>query len=260
MPVSREGLVRETSFDSLRVCIYQSRDGMAKAAASYFASLVRELLKQHPMPAVMFATGMSQMEFLRYLTADKTLEWSRIRALHMDEYAGLPATHPASFRKYLQDNLVNRAPGIEFCGIEGDAADTKVEIRRYSELFESRKPELCAMGIGENGHIAFNDPPADFNDPKLFKIVSLDSKCRAQQVHEGWFPNNAAVPRSAITATVTALMSIPRLVVTVPGERKTEAVARTLLGKIEESCPASILRRHSNAHLFLDSDSAAGLE
>ena len=260
MIVSREGLIRETEYDSLRVYIYESRDRMARSAAACFAAFLRELFQAHAMLSVMFATGMSQVEFLAYLTSDKDLDWSRVRALHMDEYVGLPPSHRASFRNYLHKNLVAAAPTIEFCGIQGDAADTEAEIRRYTELFERARLELCAMGIGENGHIAFNDPPvADFKDPKRFKIVELDAKCRAQQVHEGWFPDDAAVPRRAITATVTALMSIPRLVVTVPGERKTEAVANALLGPIAETCPASVLRRHSNAHLFLDADSAAGL-
>jgi glucosamine-6-phosphate deaminase len=252
-----EGLVRTAFYDALRVSIYESREHMARAASKYFAHLLREPLSGGREVSVMFATGASQREFLSHLTAEPDLAWSRVRALHMDEYVGISPSHPASFRNYLREHLVSRVPLAAFYGIEGDAADPLEESRRYAQLFDDNKPEICAMGIGENGHIAFNDPPvADFADRERFKIVELDAACRAQQVYEGWFPDLDAVPRQAITATVPTLMSIPRLVIVVPGPRKTAPVTAALLGPVAESCPASILRRHANAHLFLDREAA----
>ena len=175
----------------------------------------------------------------------------------MDEYVGVGADHPAAFRHYQQEHVLSRVKPAQFHGIAGEAADALAECRRYSALLSAMPIDVVCLGIGENGHIAFNDPPvADFNDPHLAKVVELDQPCRQQQVNDGCFPSFNAVPKTAITLTVPALMSGRALFCAVPGPRKAQAVRDTLRGPVATTCPASILRQHDNATLYLDEASA----
>lgn len=186
------------------------------------------------------------------------LDWSRITLFHMDEYLGMSAGHPASFRRYLQDRVLARVRPAMFHGLAGDARDPEAECRRYAALLAEAPIDGVCLGIGENGHLAFNDPPvADFEDARRVKIVELDEACRRQQVHDGAFSSLECAPRTALTLTIPALMTASAIFGVVPGPRKAQAVANALRGPISTACPASILRRHAKAQLFLDSDSAS---
>jgi len=232
---------------------------LGAAAAAHAAARIRALAARHGRFAVVFATGASQLATLRALTA-MDLPWRQIVGFHLDEYIGLSAGHPASFRWYLREELAAKAPFAAFHFIAADAADAAAACGEYARLLAAEPPRLGLIGIGENGHLAFNDPgEADFDDPEAVKIVTLDSACRNQQVAEGWFPRLEDVPARAITLTIPAIMQIPELVVSVPGERKAAIVERVLRGPICPECPATILRRHARAALFLDRASAARL-
>ncbi len=229
---------------------YTDRKALGAAAAAHAARSICALAEKLPLVPVVFATGASQLETLRALTAMPGIPWDRVIGFHMDEYVGISDQHPASFRRYMRDELHSKVPMREFHGVEADAD-------AYAELLRAHSPQLCLAGIGENGHLAFNDPPvADFNDPVDAKVVMLDRECREQQVAEGWFPDLDSVPPRAITLTIPALFRIPELILSIPGERKAAIVARTLKEEISTRCPATVLRRHPNAHLYLDEQSA----
>lgn len=231
---------------------------LGAAAAAYAAARLRELARRQAQVAVVFATGASQLATLRALTAMPDLPWGQIVGFHLDEYAGLSGDHPASFRRYLRTELTSKAPLAAFHFIAGDAADPDRVCREYARLLAEQPPQLGLIGIGENGHLAFNDPgEADFDDPQAVKVVALDDACRRQQVAEGWFPRIEDVPQRAITLTIPTIMRVPELVVSVPGERKAEIMARVMGEAISAACPATILRRHPRARLFLDAASAA---
>lgn len=253
--------LRSLRVDRLQVHIFQTRDAMGEAAADRAAEDLRKLLAAKQRVVAVFAAAPSQNEFLRALAEQPGIDWKRLIALHMDEYIGLPEGHPQSFGTYLREHIFDLVrPGrVEF--IRGWADDPEAEAARYEEILKENPPDIVFMGIGENGHIAFNDPPvADFDDPKLVKVVELEERCRLQQVHDGCFPSLGEVPTHAITLTVPALMSAGVIHCIVPGPTKSEAVRRTLRGSISEECPATVLRRHPNATLYLDSDAAALLE
>lgn len=247
--------------EQLAVEIHPDRARMGAAAAEAAAARIRELIEREGQAKVIFACAASQVECLTALRSNSSIDWSRVTAFHMDEYVGMTKEHPASFRRFLQEHLVKYVPLAAFHEIGGDAPDIEAECRRYAELLEANQPGLVIMGIGENGHIAFNDPPVcDFQDPVLIKKVELDEVCRQQQVNDGAFPTLDDVPRYALTLTVPALTRVPRAIVVVPGPTKSAAVRAALNGPIETACPASILRRHPNATLYLDRDSAALLD
>jgi glucosamine-6-phosphate deaminase len=208
----------------------------------------------------MFATGNSQLAFLDALVREPGVEWGSVVGFHMDEYVGIPADHPASFRRYLRERLVERVPIGAFHFIDGDAPDPGAECHVYAELLRAHPLDLCCLGIGENGHLAFNDPPvADFDDPLDVKIVDLDDACRRQQVGEGHFPDVDAVPLRAVTVTIPALLHAGTVLAIVPEARKRTAVRRALEEPVSTACPASILRSQPHAVLHLDADSASGL-
>jgi len=192
------------------------------------------------------------------LTSAPAVDWSRVTLFHMDEYVGIDAQNPASFRRYQAEHVLSRIQPAAFHGIQGEAPDAEAECARYSGLLSEAPIDVVCLGIGENGHLAFNDPPvADFDDQFLVKIVELDEICRQQQVHDGSFPRIDAVPRRAITLTLPALSKGRALFCAVPGPRKARAVCDTLREPVATACPASILRKHENATLYLDTDSAA---
>jgi len=245
---------------NLSVRIYESRRAMGEAAAALAAERLRALAAEHETVPVIFATGASQLETLRALTTIPDLPWKRVIGFHLDEYIGIPDNHPASFRRYLRENLSQRVPISRFYWIGGSSNDLRSISEEYAMLLRSHPPLLCLLGIGENGHLAFNDPAeANFDDPFDVRPVRLDLECRGQQVAEGWFSKLEEVPEQAITLTIPAIMRVPELVVSVPGERKAAIVRRTLHDPISTACPSTILRRHPHATLFLDAESAAAL-
>ena len=246
--------------DKLQVEIYPSREAMGRASAHDVAARMRKRLEGGQTVRMVFAAAPSQNEFLAELRVAKGIDWARVEAFHMDEYIGLPVDAPQSFGRFLRLALFDHVrPGrIEY--IDATAADPKAECSRYTALLGERQVDIVCAGIGENGHLAFNDPPVvDFDDPLSVKTVTLDEVCRAQQVHDGAFPTVADVPKTAMTLTVPALMSARWLYCMVPGPTKSEAVRRTLRERISTACPAGILRRHDGAVLYLDEASAAGL-
>jgi glucosamine-6-phosphate deaminase len=242
----------------LKLEVHESRKAAGKAAAKAIAENLRQLERDAEDIAVIFATGMSQLETLRALTSVPDLPWKRIRGFHLDEYIGIDANHPASFRRYLRENLTERVGMREFFEIDGNALDANAVCREYAQKLLQANPQICQLGFGENGHLAFNDPgEADFNDPEDVKVVHLDAVCRQQQASEGWFKTLQDVPTRAITVTIPAVLRVPKLILTIPGNRKARIVRRALEEPISPDCPATILRTHPDATAYLDTEAAA---
>ncbi|HHW09038.1 MAG TPA: glucosamine-6-phosphate deaminase [Firmicutes bacterium] len=249
--------IKIARYDQLTVKVYATKEEMGQAAAQEAAAAFRTMLSQKGQPVNMvFSTGASQFAFVAALK-EAGIDWQKVHAYHLDEYVGISSDHPASFRLWLRQRVDQPLQPAAFNYIEGDAADTDAECRRYEALLKANPIDIGYVGIGENGHIAFNDPPADFNDSRWVKVVELDMVCRRQQVGEGWFATIDDVPKYAISQTVPAIMSFRKIISVVPEARKAEAVRRTLTGPISPTCPASILRTHPDALLMLDADSAA---
>ena len=249
--------VRSFRRDELRVEMYGTPGDLGEAAAERVEGHLASAIARRGGANLVLASAMSQLSFLQALQG-KAIEWARVAVFHLDEYTELPEDHPASFRRFLRERILDAVRPGRVHLIRGDADDLETEIERYESLLRSHPIDVACIGIGENGHIAFNDPPvADFADARLVKEVELDDACRRQQVNEGWFPSFEATPRRAITLTVPAIMSSGVISCVVPGERKADAVHDALNGPVATACPASILRRHDNATLFLDPASAA---
>lgn len=249
-------LIRRLQCEKLDVAVYESRAEMGAASAARFADRLNRVIREQGKAAVIFASAPSQNEFTAALR-EIPIDWTRVTAFHMDEYVGLPADHPASFRRYIREHLLDHVPIAAFHELRGEAADPAAECARYAALLAEAKPSVVAMGIGENGHLAFMDPPVcDFEDKLDVKVVELDNVCRMQQVHDGCFATFDDVPARALSLTVPVFMRAPHAVVTVPGPTKRTAVRAALHGPVTTACPASILRRHPDAGLFLDKDSA----
>ena len=242
-------------FDQLQVRVFPNRNRMGLAAAGEAARVLREAIQKQGSARIIVASAPSQNELVAGLVEAPDIDWGRVTVFHMDEYVGLPAGHSATFRRYQQDHLLAHVTPAIFHGIRGEAPAPEAECARYSALLAGGPIDLVCLGIGENGHIAFNDPPvADFADALKAKVVTLDGICRQQQVNDGCFPDFDSVPQRAITLTCPALMSGRSLVCVVPGPRKASAVAATLRGAISTACPASIMRSHASAILFVDQD------
>lgn len=244
----------------LRVVIGPDRAALGVAAGSYAAQRLRELLASQDRVRVIFAAAASQLETLAQLTQEPDIDWSRVEAFHLDEYVGLPAGHPEGFGQWLQDRLWDIVrPGRVERMDAGNPAGPDAEAARYGALLADGGIDLALLGIGENGHIAFNDPHvADFDDPLVVKPVLIDEMSRHQQVRDGAFERFEDVPSLALTVTMSALLASRVISLAVPGPQKAAAVAATLDGPITTACPASALRRHPDATLFLD-DAAASL-
>ncbi len=244
--------------DLLNVQIYDTRAQMGKAAAADIKACLCMLLQSKEYVNVIFAAAPSQNEVLAALAADKEIPWGRVRAFHMDEYIGLAAGAPQAFGNFLREHIFGLVDMASVHYIDAAAPDAEAECARYAEILRQYPVDVVVMGIGENGHIAFNDPPvADFADPRTVKPVALDEICRNQQVHDGCFATLDDVPNTAITLTVPALLAGKHLFCIVPAATKAEAVRATLQGEIGEHCPATALRRHASAVLYLDGDSSA---
>ncbi|MBL0292446.1 MAG: glucosamine-6-phosphate deaminase [Betaproteobacteria bacterium] len=251
--------VTHFAVDRLQVFIHPDRNAMGRAASEQAAQVLRAAIQAQGRARIIVASAPSQDELIAGLAVAPGIDWSRVTVFHMDEYVGLAASHSASFRHYQQQHLLAKVRPAAFHGIRGEAPDPAAECRRYAALLAAAPIDLVCLGIGENGHIAFNDPAvADFDDPQAVKIVELDAACRQQQVNDGCFADIGAVPRQAITLTCPALLSGRVLVGVVPGARKAAAVDSALCGAVGTACPATILRRHASATLHLD-DAAAGL-
>ena len=247
--------------DRLAVHVYGDRTSIGEAAAALVAAAMRATLAERGSVRMAFAAAPSQEEFLASLVATPDLDWSRVTAFQLDDYVGLPTDAPQRFGTFLRLRLFERVnPGqVHLIGSISTVDDVQAECDRYAALIGAAPLDIVCLGIGENGHLAFNDPPvADFHDPAAVKLVELDEPCRRQQVNDGCFPTFEAVPTHAITLTIPTLMSGRRLVCVVPGPAKREAVRRTLTGPIETSCPASILRTHPACTLYLDRQSYGG--
>lgn len=243
--------------EQLTVYTAENRQAMGRAAAQDAAAHIRRILERKGHVSVVFAAAPSQNEFLEAL-ADSGLDFGRIHAYHMDEYLGLAPDAPQGFGNFLRRAIFGRVDFGSVAYLDGQAADPEAECRRYGALLAADPPDVVCMGIGENGHIAFNDPAeADFHDPAQVKVVTLDERCRMQQVHDGCFDRLEAVPRQALTLTIPALTGGTQIFCVVPASTKAQAVRDALLGPVSEACPASILRRCPQARLYLDPDSAA---
>jgi glucosamine-6-phosphate deaminase len=242
----------------IEIHVTSDKVALGKAAAALGASAIRTAITTRGRANIVVATGASQFEVLAALVQSPDIDWSRVNAFHLDEYIAMPANHPASFRRYLTERFTSHLPTLRaFHFIAGDAPDLGAELARMNALIAQHPTDVTFAGIGENAHLAFNDPPADFDALESFRLVKLDDRCRAQQFGEGWFPALDDVPRDAITMTVSQIMESELVILAVPDRRKAEAVRDTLEGPITPMVPASILRQHHACHLFLDPASAA---
>lgn len=247
--------IKSFSVDKLPVEVYDTRQSMGEAAGKYAADAIRALLSKKEEIYIIFAAAPSQNEFLQSVSEAPGIDWSRIHALHMDEYIGLPEDAPQGFGNFLRRAIFDKVP---FASVDYIYADESIEetCARYTDILNKHHVDIVFMGIGENGHIAFNDPGvADFNDPVAIKKVALDQKCRNQQVHDGCFAKLKDVPKYALTLTVPTLFNADKLICVVPALTKADAVRATVCGPITEACPSTIMRRHKDARMFVDSDS-----
>lgn len=250
--------IKETTAGVLPVKVYRSNEEMGEAAAGEAAEIIMSAVAEKGSANIIIATGNSQLTFLRSLREREGIPWEKVRVFHMDEYIDLPQGHPASFPTFLQRHLLDHIPApAAFYPVRARAGQIETDCAEYAGALRQYPADLCAMGIGENGHIAFNDPPfAEFEDPVWVKVVRLDEMSRKQQVGEGHFRDLDEVPTHAITLTIPALLAARRVLCIVPEQRKAEAVYQALHGPIVESCPASILRTTAHVQLYLDPESA----
>jgi glucosamine-6-phosphate deaminase len=241
----------------VQIRTFPTKQEMAAAAADQAAATLRDAIARQGRAHVIAATGASQFEFLDALVRAPDIDWSRTVFFHLDEYVGIPATHPASFRRYLRERLADRVHPGAFHFIEGDAPDPQAECRRVGALLSRQPIDVAFVGIGENGHLAFNDPPADFETEEPYLVVQLDEACRKQQMGEGWFEKLEDVPRRAISISIRQLLKSREILCVVPDARKAMAVRDCLEGEVSPMHPASILQTHARTTVFLDADSAA---
>lgn len=250
--------MKQLTVDKLSVKIYPDKKQMGKAAADEAADCIKKLLSTQREVNIIFAAAASQNDFLAALVQHNDIEWNRINAFHMDEYKGLPADHPQRFGNFLNEKIFSKVHFKQVFYLNPGSTDDKDECDRYSKLLESHPTDITCMGIGENTHLAFNDPHvADFNDPFLVKIIDLDEPCKQQQVHDGCFSTIAEVPPLAYTLTIPALLRAKYIFCMVPGKNKAPAIRHTLTEAITAKYPSTSLRSHDQAILFLDEDSAS---
>lgn len=238
--------------------IHPDPTALGRAAGNECADLIIAALKAQGEARVVVATGASQFATLDALVARRDVDWSRVDCFHLDEYVGLADSHPASFRRYLRERFAARVPGLRtFHGVGGDAGDPQRECARLGALIRTKPIDVLLLGIGENGHLAFNDPPADVTTTAPYLVVDLDERCRRQQVGEGWFPDLAAVPRQAISMSVNHILTARTVIGSVPDARKAAAVKASLEDAISPQVPGSYLRRHPHCRLHVDTAAAA---
>ena len=243
----------------MQLYIGKDKQDMANAAAKRAADKIRKAIAENGEARIIVATGASQFEFLEALVKEPGIDWTKVTGFHLDEYVGIPVEHKASFRGYMRERFVAKTPQPMkvFNEVNGEAEDPAAECERLKALVREAPIDVACIGFGENGHIAFNDPPADFDTNEAYKVVPLDEKCRMQQVGEGWFPNLEAVPTHAFSMTVKQIMWSKSIVCTCPDARKAEAVKNCLEGPVTNVFPGSILQMHPDCGMFLDPPSAA---
>jgi glucosamine-6-phosphate deaminase len=255
--MNQQGKIGSQSFGKASVQVYATVDALGKAAAGEAAAIIRAAIARNGRARIIVATGNSQLALIAALTQEKEIDWKLVEVFHMDEYIGLSQIHPSSFRYWLRTRIENRVHPGKMNYLAGDSADIDGEIARYSALLLAAPIDLAFVGFGENGHIAFNDPPvADFDDPAIVKKVELDDMCRRQQAGEGHFADFDSVPKEAITVTCPGLFRAEAWICSVPEKRKAEAVRNALEGAISIACPASLVRTHPRASIYLDTESA----
>jgi len=241
----------------MEIRVFETKQELGRAAAARAALVIAEAVARAGRARVITATGASQFEFLDALVATKGLDWSKVEMFHLDEYVGIPETHPASFRRYLRERIEARVHPAAFHFLAGDAANPTGECRRVGALLQHAPIDVAFVGIGENGHLAFNDPPADFATEEPYLVVELDEACRRQQLGEGWFATLDDVPRRAISMSCRQILKSGEILCVVPDARKAGAVRDCLDGPVSPLHPSSILQTHSRTTLYLDRDSAA---
>ena len=239
--------------------VFNDKTTLGQAAAAQAATAIRRAISDRGAARIVAATAASQLEFLNALTRSPGIDWTKVESFHLDEYIGLPITHPGSFRKMLMEQLVGKTGIRHYHLLAGDAADPAAVVREVSQQIASAPIDIAFLGIGENGHIAFNDPPADFNTEEPYIIVNLDEACRQQQVGEAWFADISQVPKQAISMSAKQVLKAKEILAVVPDKRKAQAVKACFEGEISPMAPASILRRHPNATVYLDTNSASML-
>lgn len=237
--------------------VFNDKSSLGKAAAEKAAASIRSAIRDRGQARVIAATGTSQFEFLAALTESADIAWGLVEVFHLDEYISLPATHPASFRKILLERLVNKTGIAKFHPLDGDTCDLSEVIRQVGKSLASAPVDIAFVGVGENGHLAFNDPPADFEAEEPYLIVDLDDACRRQQVGEGWFSDISQVPKQAISMSIRQILKAKEILAVVPESRKAQAVKACFEGEIGPRAPASSLRTHPNATVYLDKESAS---
>ncbi|WP_273568985.1 glucosamine-6-phosphate deaminase [Maribacter halichondriae] len=253
-------MTRTLEVDHLKISVYDNPKSMGTAAADFVAETLNKTIEEKGSANLILATGASQFTFLEALK-NKQIDWQKITVFHLDEYKGISDQHPASFRKYLKERILNEVAPKKIYFLNGDDEDLEKVMTNYAEQLKKHPIDIACIGIGENGHIAFNDPPvADFNDPKLVKVVDLDEDCRKQQLGEGWFPTLEDVPKQALSLTIPAIMSCKTISCVVPDARKANVIYETLYKEISTHCPATILRTHPSTKLFLDQASALKIQ
>lgn len=253
-------ILKEMKADQMQVYVHDTRKSMGAQVAHDVAMLLRKLLAEKETVNVIFAAAPSQSDFLASLAEEKEIDWKRVNVFHMDEYIGISIEHKESFAGFVKKYVADPLGAGSFYPLHGEAENISAECARYTALLREMKVDIVCLGIGENGHIAFNDPgEADFWDPADVKIVTLDEVCRNQQVNDKCFPDIDSVPKYAMTLTVPALLRAGAMFCTVPAATKADAVRRTILGNIDPLCPATALRLHANAKFYCDSDSGVSL-
>jgi len=238
------------------VRVFEERNSLGQAAAGQAAKALRDAIAKRGRARVVAASAASQFEFLEALTATADIDWKRVELFHLDEYIGLPMSHPASFCKFLQERLIGKTGITQHHLLNGEEDPAEV-IRRTNQAISAAPVDIAFVGIGENGHLAFNDPPADFETEEPYIVVSLDEACRQQQVGEGWFKDLEAVPKRAVSMSVRQVLKAKEIIALVPGPKKAQAIKKCFDGEISPMAPASILRTHANATIYLDRESAA---
>ncbi|MBO4448523.1 MAG: glucosamine-6-phosphate deaminase [Kiritimatiellae bacterium] len=246
----------------MTIFIGKDKLDMAAAAAKSAADKIRKAIAEKGEARIIVATGASQFEFLQALVKEPGIDWTKVTGFHLDEYIGIPVTHKASFRGYMRERFVSKTPQPMkvFNEVNGEAADKEAEIDRLEKLIRTAPIDVACVGIGENGHLAFNDPPADFDTNRAYKVVPLDDKCRMQQVGEGWFATKDDVPTHAFSMSIKQIMWSKAIVCTCPDSRKAEAVKGAVEGPVTNMLPSSILQMHPDCGMFLDPDSASLLK
>lgn len=240
----------------MEIKVFDTKSALGEAAARDAAKIINQAIAERGAAYVIAATGASQFEFLDALIQEK-VDWAKVVFFHLDEYVGLPESHPASFRRYLKERLAGRILPKAFHFLDGEAADIHAECRRVGDLIAQQRMDVAFVGIGENGHLAFNDPPADFKTEEPYLVVNLDDACRLQQVGEGWFQSIAEVPAQAISMSIKQILKSRNILCIVPDRRKAEAVRASVQLEVSPMHPASILQEHERVTLYLDRDSAS---